>query len=138
MKHELSVLEKQHVNYILGSRHEDIMCDVYTGLSTHKRPPYIEDFINEISEVCLIEILERERETGFATIGEERWVDYFHSIWMNNDTTMNLECVDPTHSFDAVTMSVLDYVGRNKSSVLIKVGRYNGSNFINTPVVGTW
>ena len=111
----------RHVEYLMGATFEQLMDTMYTGTGSDKRPPYIEEIMQEILE-------------GSVILQEENR-DFFIQGATEDDQLLMLANMDPQQVI-RIQQDVYQYVHEKRLFVLYHKGL--GTKCLYEPVVKSW
>lgn len=140
---ELMINKEYHIAYLLGTEFETRMFDMYIGLGTSDRPPYLEDIFIETSQMQALIFLESvKNEPARMGLSSIEWKDLHREVWHNDDhAKMNVLMNVSKNELDNVAHDILLYLTKYRMSTLT---RQNGAlysyqaNLIHSPFKEVW
>lgn len=119
---ELMRNKEYHIAYVLGTEFENRMFDVYRGMGTSERPPYIDDIFTETSQMqslILLESIRSQPETMGLT--EHEWNELHKAVWENDEfAKTNVLMMVSKNEVDNVAHDIFHYLYKYRMCTLMK------------------
>lgn len=115
---ELQRNREYHLNYILGTNFENRMYDIYSGMSTFKRPPFFEDMLTEVTQMEAIQVLCMAKASKY-NYTEEQWRIWSEGVW-NQDEYAKSELLNTNdlNVYEKATEDIISYLEWNRMSII--------------------
>lgn len=134
---ELEFNKQYHIAYILGTEFEKRMCDIYVGMNTIKRPPYLTDIFSETAQMQALLLL--ERGIGDYQVLERHEEELRERVW-NNDPSAIEEVLgwEADHAvYRNIYFDMCMFFDRNHMSLIGQKG-LGDIEMIHSPVMDVW
>ncbi|PGQ88238.1 hypothetical protein [Priestia megaterium] len=143
MMDELMMNKEYHLAYLLGTEFERRMYDLYVGLGTAERPPFLEDIFLETTQMQALILLESVRENpGELHLSKKEWDELHIHVWHDNDMAkLHVLSKVSKEEVDNVAHDIFYYLCKYRMSVLTKRNKGNMSyqaGFMHPPIMEVW
>lgn len=129
--------------FILGTHFEKRMYNVYTGLQTLSRPPYLDDLLLEETSIQAALVLEKTRHLLRGDDKEIReFNELFNAVWQD-DNSAKFEVLENLTADDRRDMifDIYAFMEYNQMSYLTRDGRTQpvfSAKLVNAPSRAVW
>jgi hypothetical protein len=138
---ELHFNQRYHIAHLLGTEFDKRMYNVYQGMNTNTRPPFLEHIFNESTQAQALIFLEEAKQSGNPEIHFPNFDSVYEAVWQD-DCFAKAEVLMQTSScsYEDVFNDIFTYLEHNRMSVLMGDGNYHKeqARLINSPVIQIW
>lgn len=140
---ELARNKEYHIAYVLGTDYEDRMFDIYTGLGTHSRPPFLEDIFTETTQTQALILLESVKDhPGSIQLTDKEWRDLHAGVWEDDEySKYQVLMMASPDEMNHVVNDIQLFVHKYRLCVLMNRTRQQNSflaKVINSPYMEVW
>lgn len=140
---ELMYNKEYHLAYLLGTEFEKRMYDMYIGMGTTERPPYLEDIFietNQMQSLLLLESIRNEPEK--MHLSEQEWDELHTAVWQDDDfAKMNVLMMMSKNELDNIVHDIFHYFQKYRMCILTKQNgatNFHQAKLLHSPLTRVW
>lgn len=129
--------------YILGTDFDKVMFDVYQGMNTSVRPPFLDDLLNQATGIQSALLLEKNKHLYQGSDKDQReWNELVNQVW-DDDSTAKFDVLENLSSRDQrdIIHDIFVYMDHYHTSYLVRESLMiplSRAQIINPPIGSVW
>lgn len=140
---ELARNKEYHLAYLLGTDYEKRMLDVYTGLGTIVRPPFLEDIFTETTQTQALILLESVRDNPAAVnLSDTEWQELHKGVWEDDEySKYQVLMMASQDEMNHIVNDMYGFIHKYRLCTLVNRTRNQNSfmaKFIHAPYTQVW